>query len=454
MSSRVIKYLNNANITYIFLVYALVAEIITAIIVSIMSVLFDGRIGYDFLITGAIAAFIATLGVVSVTFYLMKELRASEERFRKIIDTTSDWIWTVDEKAVYTYSSPGIHDILGYKPEEVLGKTPFDFMPPDEAKRVADIFGPITLARKTIPPLENTNIHKDGHPVVLETKGVPVFDKAGRFCGYLGIDRDISERKKVNEELEKHRKQLEVLVEQRTAEVVEAKHLASLGELAAGVAHEINNPINGIINYGQLLIKKLADNSLEKDIAGRILKEGDRIAAIVRSLLSYGNAGRDEKNNIHHSEILAETLALTAAQLRKDGIHLETDIAENLPTVVGNLQQLQQVFLNVISNARYALNGKYPGGHSDKILEIKCGGVTIEDVHYVRISFLDHGTGIPADVLDKIMNPFFSTKPAGLGTGLGLSISNGIIKDHGGRLELESKEGYYTRVIIDLPVRI
>jgi PAS domain S-box-containing protein len=408
----------------------------------------------DFLITGAIAAFVATLGVVSVTFYLLKELRESKERLRKIIETTSDWIWAVDEKAVYTYASPSIQDILGYKPEEVLGKTPFDFMPPDEAKRVANIFGPIVLAREPIPPLENTNIRKDGHPVVLETKGAPVFDKAGRFCGYLGIDRDISERKKVEEELEKHRKQLEVLVEQRTAEVVEAKHLASLGELAAGVAHEINNPINGIVNYGQLLVKKLAENSPEKDIAGRILKEGDRIVAIVRSLLSYGNAGRDEKKNIHHSEILTETLTLTAAQIRKDGIHLETDIAENLPIVVGNLQQLQQVFLNVISNARYALNGKYPGSHSDKILEIKCEGVTIEDVHYVRISFLDHGTGIPADILDKIMNPFFSTKPAGHGTGLGLSISNSIIKDHGGRLALESKEGEYTRVIIDLPVRI
>jgi len=237
-------------------------------------------------------------------------------------------------------------------------------------------------------------------------------------------------------------------------QLIQSKKMEAIGMLSAGVAHEINNPINSIINYGQILADELTDNPMEKDIAGRIMKEGDRIAAIVRSLLSYGREQRDEKKNIQLSNVFAEMLALTDAQIRKDGIHLVTDIAENLPQVVANPQQLQQVFLNVINNARYALNRKYPDLHSDKIFEIKLECVTVEDIPYVRISFLDHGIGIPSDILDKTVQPFFSTKPSGQGTGLGLSISQGIIKEHGGKLSLESKEGKYTRVIIDLPVKM
>jgi len=287
-----------------------------------------------------------------------------------------------------------------------------------------------------------------------EITASPVMDSTGKIIAGIELVRDITGRKKVEEELEKYRKHLESLVEQRTAEALRAKHLASIGELAAGVAHEINNPINSIINYGQILSDELADSPMGKDLSGKIMKEGDRIAAIVHSLLSFGRETKDEKKNINLCNVFAETLALTDAQIRRDGIHLETIVAEDLPLVVGNSQQIQQVFLNVISNARYALNSKYPGLHSDKILEIKCECVTVEDVQYVRLSFLDHGTGIPPGILDKAVQPFFSTKPAGHGTGLGLSIIHGIIRDHGGRLALESKEGEYTRVIIDLPVKI
>ncbi|MEK7851529.1 MAG: PAS domain S-box protein, partial [Deltaproteobacteria bacterium] len=109
------------------------------------------------------------------------ELRESESRFRNLVETTSDWIWEVDENAVYTYASPQIYHILGYRPEEVIGKTPFDFMSPEEAKRVAGIFGPTVSAKKPITNLENTNLHKDGHQVVLETSGVPVIGIDGKL---------------------------------------------------------------------------------------------------------------------------------------------------------------------------------------------------------------------------------------------------------------------------------
>jgi PAS domain S-box-containing protein len=132
---------------------------------------------------------------------VMEALRESEERFRSLTESTSDWIWQVDENAVYTYASPKVKEILGYEPEEILGKTPFDLMPPDEAKRVAAEFESIVKGQKAFNRLENVNLHKDGRLVVLETSGVPVFDEGGNFRGYRGIDRDITERKRVEEAL-------------------------------------------------------------------------------------------------------------------------------------------------------------------------------------------------------------------------------------------------------------
>ncbi len=235
------------------------------------------------------------------------------------------------------------------------------------------------------------------------------------------------------------------------SEAMQAAHLASLGELAAGVAHEINNPLNGIINYAQILSNRIEKGSSESDIANRILKEGDRIANIVRSLLSFARKREEGKNVINILGILSDTLLLTEAQILKESIKLKVDVPQDLPEIIGNPQQIQQVFLNIINNARYALNQKYPEADEDKILEVSGEKMTVDDYPYIRISFYDRGSGIPANIMDKVMNPFFSTKPSGKGTGLGLSISHGIISAHGGKLIIDSVEGEFTRLIIDLP---
>jgi len=146
-------------------------------------------------------------------------LKESEERFRALAESTSDWIWEVDQNSIYTYVSPKIKDLLGYEPEEVIGKTLFDFMPADEAERVGGLFRDIVDSREPFKGLENTNLHKDGRHVVLEMSGVPIFDKAGNLIGYRGIDRDITERKQAERELEKHREHLEEMVKKRTAEL-------------------------------------------------------------------------------------------------------------------------------------------------------------------------------------------------------------------------------------------
>ncbi|MBI4682596.1 MAG: PAS domain-containing sensor histidine kinase [Nitrospirae bacterium] len=278
---------------------------------------------------------------------------------------------------------------------------------------------------------------------------------------------------KSEKELIKHQQQLEELVEERTAELrsayellkeeitdrrqaeaeaLRSGHLAALGELAAGVAHEINNPINGIINYAQILINRGIEGSKEHDIAKRIIKESDRIAVIVNSLLSFARDRKEINSIVRISEIIYDTLALTETHLKKDGIIIRVQNPSDMYTVSAQRQQLLQVFLNIVSNSRYALNEKYSGMHEDKILEIQCEKIMSNENPYIRLSFHDRGTGIPADALNKVMNPFFSTKPSGIGTGLGLSISHSIISNHGGKLIIDSVEGEFTNVIIQLPL--
>ena len=261
----------------------------------------------------------------------------------------------------------------------------------------------------------------------------PIKDEMGRVSNVIELAHDITEKIRLQ------------------TETIRAGHLAALGELAAGVAHEINNPINGIINYAQILANKASEQSPERDISLRIIRESDRVATIVRNLLSFARERKDRKAPVAVEEILADSLALVEAQLRKDGIRFELQLPEHLPPVFALKQQIQQVFLNLISNARYALNEKYAGAHQDKLLRLSGETLCLGGRPFVRMTLYDQGTGIPAEIIERITNPFFSTKPHDKGTGLGLSISHGIVKDHDGRLVFDSAEGQFTRVVMDLP---
>lgn len=235
------------------------------------------------------------------------------------------------------------------------------------------------------------------------------------------------------------------------AEAIRAGHLASIGELAAGVAHEINNPIGGVINYAEILKDTCEEKGEDADIPNRIIKEGERIAGIVKNLLSFARDWKEDFAPCCINDILADTLSLIETRIDKDGIKLQVDTPD-LPNVKARSQEIQQVFLNILSNSRHALNEKFPGSHIDKMLEIKGETLDLDGRELVRIKFYDQGIGIPSSILDQICNPFFSTKQKDIGTGLGLSISHGIIMNHEGRLQFESIEGKYTKVIVDLPM--
>ena len=229
--------------------------------------------------------------------------------------------------------------------------------------------------------------------------------------------------------------------------------LAGIGELAAGVAHEVNNPITGIINFAQILLDNYKLDSVGVNIVQKIMKEGDRIASITRNLLSFARADSGKLEPVDPAEIVRESLALVKHQLQRDGIKLVTELPRNSSFIVADFIKLQQVILNLISNSRYALNARYSGFDSRKIIKISCCKKEDEGRTFYRIVVKDYGTGLPQSILERLFEPFFSTKPPGEGTGLGLSISYGIIKDHGGNLRVNSILDKFTEMIIELPAR-
>ena len=226
---------------------------------------------------------------------------------------------------------------------------------------------------------------------------------------------------------------------------------AGIGELAAGVAHEVNNPITGIINFSQILLDNYKLDGSAGTIVKKIIREGERIASITRNLLSFAREDGGERQPVDPVKIIKESLTLVQHQLQRDGIRLTTEFPERSTFIVADFRKLQQVILNLISNSRYALNARYPGFDSRKIIEVSCAEKKDNGEQIYRITVKDYGTGLPQSILERLFEPFFSTKPPGEGTGLGLSISYGIIKDHGGNLRVNSILEQFTEMIIELP---
>ncbi|MBA4393267.1 MAG: hybrid sensor histidine kinase/response regulator, partial [Desulfobacca sp.] len=275
---------------------------------------------------------------------------------------------------------------------------------------------------------------KDGQVIWISLNMRAVRDEKGVLLFYEGFNIDITEKKNLQ------------------AEIMQDDRLRTIGELAAGVAHEINNPINGIINYAQLMLDQEERPEQEKEVPQRILKEGERIASIVATLLHFARDQREEERPVDLLAILIETIDLIKTQLGREGIQLQVGVSPNLFQIKANAQKIQQVFFNIISNARYALNRKYPETHSHKVIRISGKCVIKKSRPFIQFIFYDHGIGIPNSMLNQIGNPFFTTKSSGEGTGLGLSISLKIIRDYGGRLWFESREGEYTKAIVELPL--
>jgi len=240
--------------------------------------------------------------------------------------------------------------------------------------------------------------------------------------------------------------------ELRKADSLRTAQMAAIGELAAGVAHEINNPITGIINFAQLLLDDSEKDSLPAELLGRIVDEGERIALITKNLLSFARENENNNEPVDMAQVIRDSLSLIEHQCKKDSIKIHTEYSPTPCYILGNFTQLQQVVLNLLSNARFALNERYPNTSPNKIIEITLlPFISSGEKPMIQIYIKDSGTGIPQSILKRLFEPFFTTKPSGKGTGLGLSISYGIIQNHGGVIKVDSIMHKYTKMIIELP---
>jgi signal transduction histidine kinase len=248
--------------------------------------------------------------------------------------------------------------------------------------------------------------------------------------------RDLSLRKKLEAEREEMQRQL-----------YQSSKMASIGELSAGVAHEINNPLNGIINFAQLLKDEEQPRSeFEQQMIDGIIDEGERIAKIVRGLLAFARADTHELEQVHFADSIKTSIALFGRQFEKDEIKVEIDLEPDLPFVRADGSRLRQVVVNMISNAYHALKAKPADSLERKLFRITAR----RDGKLVRVEFYDNGVGIKREDLSKVFDPFFTTRRETGGTGLGLSVSFGIIRDFGGTINVESEVGKFTRFTIEL----
>ena len=244
------------------------------------------------------------------------------------------------------------------------------------------------------------------------------------------------------------------------AQLRNQQKLESIGVLASGVAHEINNPLNGIMNYSQIITdlihekkENCEDTKAEIDsYAEEIITETKRISTIVKDLLQFSRVEKQQMAKTNIRDIIRNMESLINIIVKRDQIDFTMDISDDLPDISCRSHQIQQVILNLLTNSKDALNIKYPGYDEDKKIILTAGPVQKDGRPYIRITVEDRGNGVPGKIKDKIFDPFFTTKSRAEGTGLGLSISYGIIKDHGGELSFESEEGKYTRFFIDLPI--
>ena len=371
-------------------------------------------------------------------------LLESKERFMALTESTSDWIWETDENAVYTYASPKIKDLLGYEPEEIIGKTPFDLMTPEDAKRVAGEFGAIAEDRKLFDRVENENLHKDGRILVIETSGVPIFDANGNFRGYRGIDRDITKRKQAQEE----RKKLE-------AQFSQAQKMEAIGVLAGGVAHDFNNLLTVIIGNAELaLMDVIKDESLRNGIE-EIKKAGERAASLTRQLLAFSRKQIITPRVLDLNELLTGIEKMLGRLIAED-VELLTIPEPALWQVEVDPGQMEQVIMNLAVNARDAMprGGKLTIETANMDLDESYfheHGIKNEPGSYVMLTVSDTGSGMNKETREHIFEPFFTTKGVGKGTGLGLSTVYGIVKQNNGFVWVYSEPGKGATFNIYLP---
>ncbi|MFW5489761.1 MAG: ATP-binding protein [Desulfovibrio sp.] len=336
-------------------------------------------------------------------------LMDQQRLMRTVLDVIPDFVSMQDRGLRYQAVNRAFVEFVGKPLHMVVGSTDEELFLPDEADaRLQENMRVIKTRRRT---------HQEAHmltgmgPRWFHVVRVPVFNHDNELVGILQTARDVSEIKNFQEQL------------------IQSQKMESMGKLAGGVAHEINTPLGIILGYAQLMLEDVDQESqMYKDI--QIIEKQTKVCRkIVADLLGFSRQSESRLEQMDLSHAVMEVISLVRHSFSLDNIDIQVDLTEDMPYMVGDREKLKQVWLNLLTNSRDAM----PAGGTIFVQTRLC---EIGDKQVIMI--VDSGTGIPTDDLDKIFDPFFSTKPVGKGTGLGLSVSFGIIKAHGGRIEVQS----------------
>ncbi len=377
---------------------------------------------------------------ISERKWMQDALRESEARFRDIAESMSDWIWEVNRNGVYVYCSVKAEHILGYSRVEVIGKTPFDFMPPDERERIRSAISDIVKEKRAIRNLENWNLTKDGRLVCLLTNGAPILDENEKLIGYRGVYSDITERKQAERELAETNRQLEKAIEKTNEMAMEADMAnQAKSEFLANMSHEIRTPMNAVLGFGDMLLDTSL-NEEQTDYVGTIRRSGESLLSLINDILDFSKieAGQLDFEEIDFDpELLAyDVCQLIRPRIESKSIEVLCRIGDNLPSMVrGDPTRYRQVLINLMGNApKFTESGE---------IELT---LDVDEEEHDRIKLhakiRDTGIGIPKDKLSAIFEPFkqadgSTTRKYG-GTGLGLSICKKISKLMDGDVWAES----------------
>jgi PAS domain S-box-containing protein len=352
-------------------------------------------------------------------------LKESEEQFRMIFNSIHDGFavfeinYDESDKVVdarFLEVNPAFEKITGTRANDILGKTLWEVFPTMRLS-TAQLWKDVITEGKNIRIEEYYSKSLDKYFRV-----IGLSPKRGRYAVLI---TDLTERKKMTEKL------------------IRADRLSSLGEMAAGLAHEINNPLTGVIGLSQLMLeKKDLTGSLREDIAA-INKEASRASGILKDFLIFARGQKPDMRPADINGVIESVLKMRRTHMKKEGIEVLADFDRSLPPLMIDVAQMQQVILNIILNAEYFMSEAHKGG--------KLIISTSRQDNIVKIVIQDNGPGITAENLPNIFDPFFTTKESGRGTGLGLSISYGIVSEHGGNIIAESRPGEGARFIIELP---
>ncbi len=378
---------------------------------------------------------------ISQRQYAEKELAGSEKRYRELVEFSTHLIYKTDKAGNFIYANPSFSELTGYSRQEIVEMNYAAFIDDSEREEAVEFYKKQYKERIEHTFREVLVRCKDGHKVTVLQNVLLLLDD-DKPVGFQIIGLDVTEHKRAEE----RQKQMEIKLQQQ-------QKLESVGTLAAGVAHEINNPMQIIMNLSELILDEVEPAGEVGSYAALIKSETFRVSEIVGDLLTFSRQDTQKPSPAALSDIIKTTVSLVKPLMKKDQTVLNLDLEKNLPFVRVRSRQIMQVLMNLLANAREALNDEYGKVHDDnKIIKVKAARIKKDGRDFVRVSVSDHGPGVDESIVGRIFDPFFSSKPRDKAGGLGLSVSHGIVKDHGGDLSYERNPEGLTCFHMDLPL--